>query len=626
MLLRASRCGERIKEIRLRKADPYSLVLTAKDIPGENSISIFSDTRPLMAADTIAYPGEIILAVFSPDYESARIQMRQIEVETEESDYTPSPALPEALEYSWGEAEEGEFRTCESSFEIRHTAKPDKSMYSVIAWIDGGKVHIETPCEWPELIRTAVSGATGYPKESVIVHQVLRQSSHDEFLINPAIVAAIAATGAIRTEMPCEIRDFVMISRPGIKVSRTTAIDEEGKPVSERVSMTVDMGASPVLPAEYQKQAITGLIPPYPLKEFRASVSIACSSAYPAAFCGSLGYAEALAATEYHVSRLAEKTDLTPYSYRISVEKEKRKFTDYIPGFDLEDQKKTAKRTALQSTYDRKWFANNFQRHSFGLIGYIKGIGIATGSGISGFSTSFARSVRFQSTITYTQKETIAINTSALRHPGMLKHWKTIVSDRINPGHPESVTFLEQGPHTMDAGPDVLSRIISSFTPQLESAAKKLAVLKETEIPASITFETQNTSLPCEFQNNASATVIAEIVTSELDFIPTATEVWASIIIPNAINTATLKNSIKRNILNTIEECGFRIPDGFRIHLDITVSGADTSVSSVGMLMKALTMGALADALYQLGGPEASILPASGRHIANVLIGDSDES
>ena len=623
MLMRVDSCGRKIEEIELPKQDQYTLLLTADDIPGSNDLAFFSDTRPMMASGITAYPGQVAFALFAPDYEIAAMQMRSIGMKFSEEAVPVEHPMPEPLEYSWGEftPEEGAdagYRTVESSYDLAHEARQTSIMYTVTAWMENSRLHIETPCEWVDLIKSAVSTAIKYPKESIVVHQLSHRSRFDEFLIDPAIVSAIAAVAVIRTGMPCEIRDRAIFSRPGIHVTRKTVIDSEGKPLSENVAMTVDMGASPVLAEEYQRQAMTGLIPPYPLKEFRASVDVRSSGLYPAAFSGSLGYSEALSATEYHISRLAEATEMTPYSYRKDIEK--RRFTDYIPGFELDDQHKTMAAAASASTYERKWFANNFQRHSFGLLGYIKGIGLASGTGISGFSTTFARAAKFRSMMTYTQKHNVTINTSALNHPNMQKIWRTLISDRINPGQPETIMFLDPSQDTLDAGPDVLSRIISSLTPQLESAARKLASLKDTEpLPVSVVFDAQNTTLPCEFQNAGSATVVAEIIISETDFRPMVTAVWADIILPQMLNSASLRNAVKRAILSTVSECGFAIPMDFSMHLDITTNGADTSVSSLSALMKALTMGALANALFQAVGSGGSSLPTSSSVLEKVL-------
>ena len=311
---------------------------------------------------------------------------------------------------------------------------------------------------------------------------------------------------------------------------------------------------------------------------------------------------------------------MTPYQYRLSMEKEKRKFTDYLPGFELEEQKETAARAVQASTYERKWSANMFQKGDFSLLGYIRGIGMATGSGISGFSTGFSKKSGFSAVMTFTQKGNVTVNTSALCHPGIMRKWKKIISDRVIPGHPEHVMFLDYSGETADTGPDVLSRITASFTSQLDSAAKNLAVLKESEaLPVSLRFDAENTYYPCEFENAGCGTAICEIMISESDYTPIVTELWAALTFPEILDESTLLGSVKRAFLTSLSENGVTIPLDFRMHITINATGVEGPVAAVGELVRALTEGALANALYQAGGKDAAVLPTSARNLEEVF-------
>lgn len=626
ILIRAEEEALHVKEIKKPETDSRYLFLTASDLPGSNTIHILDRPFPLMASERSAFPGEIIMALFAPDYESAEIMRRELKIETEKAENAEETAeLPSALEYGWGEftpQEDGEkkYKSVETEFRLRHIAEPSLRNYTVTAWMDNANLHIEAPCEWMELVRSAVSEATGYPRKNIHVHPARYASKHDEYLTAPAVLAALAATATIKTGLPTEIRDTAVFSRPGIEVKRTTLTDEDGKPLSETVSMSIDMGAYPIMPDEYQRQAMAGLIPPYPLKEFKAAVSVKTSGRYPASFAGSLGYSEALASTEFHISRLAEEASMTPYQYRLSMEKEKRKFTDYLPGFELEEQKETAARAVQASTYERKWSANMFQKGDFSLLGYIRGIGMATGSGISGFSTGFSKKSGFSAVMTFTQKGNVTVNTSALCHPGIMRKWKKIISDRVIPGHPEHVMFLDYSGETADTGPDVLSRITASFTSQLDSAAKNLAVLKESEaLPVSLRFDAENTYYPCEFENAGCGTAICEIMISESDYTPVVTELWAALTFPEILDESTLLGSVKRAFLTSLSENGVTIPLDFRMHITINATGVEGPVAAVGELVRALTEGALANALYQAGGKDAAVLPTSARNLEEVF-------
>ena len=619
ILLRAEEGNRRITGLSIPELDSRYLALTGNDIPN-GIFSFLSGSMPIIAKENISCPGQIVLALFAPDYESASLMMRNVKLETEEAEEAEI-TLPDSLEYSWGETQEEEEekessnRKISSSFTLEHIWRYTRRVYTVTAWMDGANMHIEAPCEWVELVRTTVEKATGYPKRNIIIHVMPYTARHDEFLIEPAIIAAIAAIAAIRTGLPTEIRSTGIYSRPEIKVERTTEVDEDGKPLYENVQMTVNQGAFLFASEEYQRQAMTGLLPPYTLKAFRGSVKIISSPEYPAAFCGSLGYSEALASTEFHVSRLSEKTGITPALYRLTIEKEKRKFTDYIPGYDLGETKKCIEKAANAASYDRKWAANSFQREEFGLLGYLRGIGIASGVGIAGFSTTLSKELGFSLMMTFTQKHNVTVNTSALNHPGTIKIWKERIAEKIIPGRPEGVMFLEASPDTIDTGPDVLSRLVASLTPQLESAAKRLSVLKDTEkLPVSIKFDAENTYYPCEFENSGSGAVVCEIIIEKGSMIPQARSVWGSFSFPTIMDEVSLRNSIRRTIMMTIAENGIQLPSDFAIHLDITATGTEGTVASVQQITRGLTLGALMNALSQAIG-EKAVLPISADRI-----------
>ena len=220
ILLRAEEGNRRITGLSIPELDSRYLALTGNDIPN-GIFSFLSGSMPIIAKENISCPGQIVLALFAPDYESASLMMRNVKLETEEAEEAEI-TLPDSLEYRWGETQEEEEekensnRKISSSFTLEHIWRYTRRVYTVTAWMEGANMHIEAPCEWVELVRTTVEKATGYPKRNIIIHVMPYTARHDEFLIEPAIIAAIAAIAAIRTGLPTEIRSTGIYSRPEI--------------------------------------------------------------------------------------------------------------------------------------------------------------------------------------------------------------------------------------------------------------------------------------------------------------------------------------------------------------------------------------------------------------------------
>ena len=76
ILLRAPEGQCRITDLSIPELDSRYLALTGNDIPGNNTFSFLSGNMPIIAKETLSYPGQIVLALFAPDYESASLMMR----------------------------------------------------------------------------------------------------------------------------------------------------------------------------------------------------------------------------------------------------------------------------------------------------------------------------------------------------------------------------------------------------------------------------------------------------------------------------------------------------------------------------------------------------------------------
>ena len=631
LVLKSKEADVRLLGFDMPQLDNRYQVLTGKDLVECSDISFFGSSMPILAVDTISYVGQPILALFGPDYESVELMMSNIKPITEPLDTKPeidSPYPP--LEFSWGIEEKPEeeilnkLKKVETNFSFDHSVFFSALRYYVTVWQDGKNIHIQSPMQWPELVRSSVSKITGVNKKNIILHELHHASKHDEYLIMPAIIASIASIIASQTGSPVEIRTIGESARAGIKVKRTAYANEEGKLIYDNVQMNVDQGAYPFAFEEFQRQAMTGLLPYYAVKSFNARINIHKSNNYPASFCGSLGYCEALAATEYHTSRLSDLSSMTPAQMRDSIEKEKTRFTDYVPSYNIETHRNNTLKIADDSIFNRKWTANTFQRGEFGLVGFLRGIGFATGSSIAGFSTTMASECNFMAQITYTQNQNITLNSSALVGNVDTKYWRSLIESKFAKDEDfESVIFLEQAPETLDSGPDVLSRLTCKFTPQLAAAAKYLNTIKNTEKqPNIMRFEAENTISPCEFEYSGYGAMVTEIKVSRQDYMPVVRRIWAYFSLSVIIQERDVRERAKRAILNTLNECGAVIADDFELNLSFYThpDGAE-SISSLPTLSNALTMASFANALYQVAGEEASSLPTSARKLQETIRG-----
>ncbi len=634
LILRAKEADVKLTGFTLPQIDQSFLVLTGKEIIGNNLVTMLGGRMPLLAIDRIEYIGQPLLAVFGPDYEAVELLMDKIEVNTEPYTKTEEEISLEntiaPLSFSWGQEEIPDenslkqLKKFESVFKYSHTTISSPIRYNISVWQEGNNIHIESPMLWQELIRTTVATALGKEPRNIILHPQKHQNKHDEYLFYPAIYSTLAAIAMLLTGLPVELRLVGETARPGISIQRTTYLNEEHHPIVENVKMTVDQGAFCFASEEYQRQAMAGLMPLYTVKSFKADVEIVKSSKNPASFCGSLGYSEALAGTQYHTSMLANKTGYTPVQIRDELKREKTKFTDFAPAYNLEDKKEMLLHLAKISVFNRKWASNSFFSGDFGLLGALRGIGVATGLGIAGFSTTLSKQENFSALLNYTPKKNITINTSAPLSSSEIRYCKQLVSSKFNNNtDSDSVLFLEQNAETLDSGPAVLNRFESIFPSQLAIASKHLGtLLDKAKPPFSLKFNTDNIFSPCEFEYSGYGAFVVEIEIRKYDFIPLVKEAWGSFVIGKSFADDNANDIAKETILDTLRECGAVISKDFKLSLDITqTDGDEEGFTPINTIARGITMSAFSSALFQAAGPEASYLPTDASKLESIING-----
>lgn len=655
--------GKKIKDIKIPDLDQKYLIIKAEDLEGENSLDFAGSTMPVMAQDEIRYQEQPVLAIIAPDFESAAIAKREVTIETEDDIEDDENLYQE--DYGWGNIEDfrsgwkevikkeveleeedkgeeesekenneetkeeevkekktkeveeiivHEYKKIETTFSLSAIKHNSFSYFTATCWQEGSSLHVIVPNQYPSLVADTISKVTGFERKKIIVHTSQYAEVVDEYLLYPVIIASITASASLKLKCPVEIKTRAINRRGEVKTKRTTYLGQDMKPIAEEVVHTIDIGAYKMLEREIHRQAMTGIIPSYPLQAFKASIKLEKSFNYPSFIYTSMGYSEALAATEYHSSYMAKEIGMSPYEFRLWVMKDKKKFTDYLPATQLSDLKKLLTDIAMKSSFSRKWSSNDLGRSNSSFLGYTKGIGIASGIGIAGFSTSFVTDHDYQAKLTYTQRGAIVVDTSAYSRGTAVNFWKRILKNELDLTSEDSVLFSNSEHSLMDSGPKILSRFICNFSKQLQANARKLKSLKESEkLPIALTFDVENRFFPCEFDESAYSAMAIEVMLSDSSFIPEVKEVWASYSVGQVANTDILSLSIKQQILRTLIENGMAIGKDVKINIYYTRRDSE-SIAAVTSITKALVISSLTSALEQAIGKKVS-LPISAEEI-----------
>ena len=615
------------------KQDKRFFTLGPADIPGENIVQVYNDQFPLFASHEISYRGQPIIALFGPDTEMVEVKSREVEIDfqlpadstTEQHAYEHSPIV-----YEWGDIK-SQFDTADSVFERTYSDRRvwtrEDTVTRVTTWIQDDVLYVQGPTQWPFHVRDTVATCCGRTKKSVVVLPEDHFSPKDEKLIHPSVLAAAAALATVKTGQRATITSRFPTSKSQIVILRKTALDAQGKPLAEIIEATIDQGAFPLFSGEMVKQILAGLIPFYELQAFCATITIVESHQGPAHFFGDLGYSTALFSTETHASALAEKLQLNPANWRIKHyidSKNRNGVMETLPAAKLKDLIST---TCSESDFSRHYSVYELQRKTrkslSTFLNYTRGVGIACGAGISGFSSDspFHSSARIA--VTLDAKNSISVNTSFFPSKKTAQLWRSLIAQELSVEQADISFVQPDTSYMIDTGPEVLSLDVERSVTMIQqccAAIKGKRFQEPLPITQSITAKSalasSETSL---FTSRNWGCLVVELEVNTVTYSVEARRVWGRFSFNNVANASKLEVKFRHIIHHSLWECHV-IP----VHrpaapplMDITVNslGSDTVPSSATSALRGMVMAACAGALSQALNCETLSLPVTGEDI-----------
>ena len=553
----------RIRAVKLPDLDKRFTVLRASDLLGENVFSMLDGTMPILADDNVLFRGQPILAIFGPDYEAVSLAARETVIEYDESvrgtKIYDNSAPSDTDTLIWGESDDIRatgLRKVESEYRTQCTLTCNDSLMTIPVWIEKDAVHVNVPTQWPEAVRKNVVSSLGRSDIPVMIHPTAYSADEDEYLIVPALFSCIAANAAMIIQSNVELRSPVWAASPTVTVKHSTYITEDGKPVGEEAYLTADLGACMFCPTEFRRQALTGLIPSYPVGYFRATVRTVQSSNPPSVFCRNMGYSDAMTSSELQMSRIASAAGLTPIAWKKQFAVGKRKFTDYLPSLDTSVQLRLCEKAATDSNFARKWSSYENQRGSMSLIPFSRGIGMASGFGISGFSTTFARTEDFNAALTFTVSQNVELSTSLNIKGNVSDILKKLINSEAQFAGSD-VIIKGYGRSNADSGPDVLARSLGQLTRQVIPACRRLSSkIKKTPPPVTVTVDIDDMLNPCEFDTGGTVAAVVEVRVDKISFMPVVQEAWVNVRLGTIYDMKEVRSRIRQAALMALQESG----------------------------------------------------------------------
>ncbi|MGA9553648.1 MAG: xanthine dehydrogenase family protein molybdopterin-binding subunit [Candidatus Sulfotelmatobacter sp.] len=394
------------------------VVVSAKDIPGTNCISLIGDDQPCLANGFVNHPEEPILLLAHPDRHLLPLAVEAVSIE-----YDPLPAIftieesERREEIVWGEdnifktylIEKGEvdgvWEKADYIVEGEYTTGAQEQLYienngMITAFDPAQGITVWGSLQCPYYIHKALMALCNLPAEKVRVVQMETGGAFGGKEEYPSMIAAHATLLAIKSGRPVKIiydRMEDMVATTKRHPSRTrhrTAVSKDGKILGGEIDFTIDGGAYATLSSVVLSRGAIHAGGPYYWPNVRIRAKAVATNAPPHGAFRGFGAPQSLFAMERHMDRIAQKVGLSPVEIR------RRNFLQ--PGQTTTTEQVVREPIDLNKLLDRALEASNYhaKRQRFAKENQRgstkKGMGIATflhGAGFTGSGERYLSSV-----------------------------------------------------------------------------------------------------------------------------------------------------------------------------------------------------------------------------------------
>ncbi len=645
-------------------------IISSKDIPCSNAVKILNTTLPLLASETVTYKGQPILAVFAPSSEAAQSAAGYIRInytDTEEllqlnfgqefDDPDPvqeNPTNPmidkqdsdsqkpadnikvsnEILKkvITWGNPDKL-FAEADSIIEQTYITGPEKSPLTaptgtLVEFIND-KLIVHAATQWPFHVRNVISEVCGVPKRKVTVYQTGYHPTHDEKLIYPSIYGALCAVAAMKTGQPTRLICSEPSYRPESAITRKTALNSDHEPLAEIIDIQINIGAYALFAEEMIKQIAAGAAPLYDIEGIRMTIRLLSTPSPPRHHFRGLGFSSAMYSAEAHASYITMKTQSNPLVWRLKHLKSSKSRPADQTKIKYALLKELLENTAQRSDFYRKHAVYEMQRQKQQTLSpffrYARGIGIACGYGISGFSRVFSEEKKHSITVILEANNAVTVSLSIFE-PEAEKIWKIIISEAL--GVDTSHITIEYGDtaHVPDTGPDVLRREIHHISNLIDKCCDSIKsqrfikplpikVKRGFKLPADLDTKRQL------FSGLSWGSVIVELEIDTITLEPIIIGTWGSFECGRIFRPEKLASALTKSLHEGIDRCGgAQVKPGSQPVIDVFIKEVDTGLpTSATETAYGLIAAAYTAAVSQALNNQAASLPFGPGEILKIL-------
>jgi CO/xanthine dehydrogenase Mo-binding subunit len=306
------------------------VVLTAKDIPGDNLVSLIADDQPVLVSDEIRHHAEPVALLAAPDRDTLRAARERIRLRTQ-----PLPAVFDPLqseqEFSHFALEKGDVEAgfsdahlvIEGEYRVGHQEQlyiENQAMIAVPRPDGGITVHGSLQC--PYYIHKAMKRALRLNDQQAVVIQAETGGGFGGKEEYPSMIALHAALLAQRLNRPVRMiydrhEDIAATTKrhPAI-VRQRTGVAKDGRLVAQDIDVIFDGGAYCTLTPVVLSRGTLHAGGPYECPNVRIRGRAMATNTPPNGAFRGFGAPQTEFGVEMQVNRIAHALNVSPLELR----------------------------------------------------------------------------------------------------------------------------------------------------------------------------------------------------------------------------------------------------------------------------------------------------------------------
>lgn len=331
----------RIKNIIFASDIPWDdfVIVTAKDIPGENHVALILDDQPYLADEVVNHAEEPVLLLAHHDKHLLEKARRSVQIEVD-----PLPAvfaIEDSLakkEIIWGEdnvfkpfrVEKGNVDDAWSHAHLivegEYRTGAQEQLYiepnGAIAIANSSGVTVWGSMQCPYYVHKALVKLFGLAEEKVRVIQVETGGGFGGKEEYPSMIAGHAALLSWKSGKPVKmvydrIEDMVATTkRHPSRTRHRTAIDRDGKLLAMDIDFVIDGGAYATLSSVVLSRGTIHAAGPYYCPNVRVQSRAVATNVPPHGAFRGFGAPQSIFALERHMNKVARAAGMSPEEFR----------------------------------------------------------------------------------------------------------------------------------------------------------------------------------------------------------------------------------------------------------------------------------------------------------------------